>query len=134
PASHIIGVLSLDDVKASDPGADVNAHALGDLGLDGKAGLLQGKVRAGHGRLNEPAHLLHFFFFDELEGVKAFEFGGNRRGKTVGVKLRDRAYAAPAGQDVFPAFLRADPDSAYQPHARHNNSSCQNLTPPDQYS
>ena len=125
-------MLPLDDVEASDPGADVNAHALGDLGLDGKASLLQGKLRARQGHLNEPAHLLHFFFFDEAEGVKALDLGGDGSGKAVGVKLGDRAYAAPSGQDVFPGFLRADADGAYQPHARHNNSSCQNLAPPDQ--
>src|SRR5439155_15537812 len=123
-------VLPLNNVEPSDPRADVNAHTLGHRRLDLEAGLLHGELGARHGHLDEPAHLLHFFFFDVLERVKALDLGGDRYAKTGGIKMRDGTHATPAGQNVFPAFLRAHTKGAHESYARHHHSSCQTSTPP----
>ena len=81
PAVQQAGVLALDHIESADPGADVDAHALGNLGRDLQARSLHGFIRRGQGQVDEAAHLLQFFFFDELQGIEILDFGGDLAGK-----------------------------------------------------
>ena len=79
-------VFALDDVEPADAGADVHADALGIVGVILQAGHLHGFIRRGEGEVDEAAHLLDFFFLDEVERVEVLDFGCNLAGELGSIK------------------------------------------------
>src|SRR6266550_2703115 len=79
-----------------------------------------GKIRAGQPNLDEARHFLEFFFFDPLEGVEVLHLAAEFAIETGSVERRDRGDAAASGEEVSPAFLRADAQRADQPNTRND--------------
>ena len=48
--------------------------------------IFNGFIGGGDGEVNEAAHLLHFFFLDELEGIEVEDLGGDLAGEGGGVE------------------------------------------------
>src|SRR5205823_10075360 len=107
-----LAMLALDDVESTDAGRNVNADfvEVGILGLPVRG--LHGKIRPRQRDLDEARHFLEFFFFDPLEGVEVFHFAGDLAVETSGVEMCDGRNAAASGDEVPPAFLRADTQRA----------------------
>ena len=55
--------------------------ALGDLRRDLQARSLHGFIRGRQGQVDEAAHLLQFFFLDELQRIEILDFGGDLAGE-----------------------------------------------------
>ena len=91
-------MLALDHVESADAGADVNADALGIFWRDLKPGHLHGFVGGGDGEVDEAAHLLDFFFLDELKRVEVMDLGGDLTGKGGRVESGNAADTALAGE------------------------------------
>src|SRR5436305_2349706 len=107
-----LAMLALDDVESTDAGRNVNAHFIEVRILRLPVGGLHGKIRPGQRNLNEARHLLEFFFFDPLEGVEVFHFSGDFAIESGGVEMCNGRNAAASGDEVPPAFLRADSQRA----------------------
>jgi hypothetical protein len=88
------GMFALDHVESADAGADVDADHLGVFGSDFQLGHLERFVGGGDGEVDEAAHLLHFFFLDELEGIEVADLGGDLAGEGGGVEGGDATDAA----------------------------------------
>src|SRR5215472_6007172 len=95
-------MLTLDDVETAHPGADVYAHTVRVFRRDFQATHLHRLISRGHGQVDEAAHLLYFFFFDEIERIEAFDFSGNLAGKPGGIEVGDPGDPTFAGHNVFP--------------------------------
>ena len=50
---------------------------------DLQAGHLHRFLRRSDGEVDEPAHLLHFFFLDEIQRVEVLDFGGDLAGEAA---------------------------------------------------
>ena len=72
PFFEQILVLALDHLESADAAADVDARALGRfrIGIDLQPRARNGEVRRRDGELDEPPHLLDFFFFDVSRWVR----------------------------------------------------------------
>jgi hypothetical protein len=118
-------MLALNDVETADAGGDVNADFVEVRILGFPVGGFYGEVRSSQSDLDEAAHFLQFFFLDPLEGIEVFDFAGDLAVKVRGIKLRDEANAALAGEEVFPGFLRADAQRADQSNTRNDYPASQ---------
>src|SRR5690349_17648647 len=107
-------MLPLDDVESTDPRPDMYSNALGIFRSDLQAGHLHCLIRGCQGQVDEPAHLFYFFFFDEIEGIEAFDLSGDLAGKAGSVEMGDLPYSAFAGQNVFPDLGGIIPNSTDQ--------------------
>ena len=78
PPSSRLHVLALDDVESADAGADVDADPLGVFRSDfrGRTSCIASS-RGRDRQVDEAAHLLEFFFFDELERIEVLDLGGD---------------------------------------------------------
>ena len=126
-AFHQRSVLALDDVESADTRADMHADVFRVLRRDLQAGHAHGFFRRRHRQVNEAAHLLYFFFLDEIQRVEIFDFGRDLAGVLGGVKLSDPADAAFARQQVPPDLISFVADRADQADPGHDNSSHQLL-------
>ena len=75
---------------------------LGDFGRDLKLGHLHRFIGGGDGEVDEAAHLLHFFFLDEIEGIEVADFGGDLAVKSGSVEPGNAVDAALAGEQSLP--------------------------------
>ncbi len=116
-------MFALDDVESADAGADVDADHLGVFGSHLELRHLHRFFRGGDGEVNEAAHLLDFFFLDELEGIEVADFGGDLAGESGGVEGGDAIDAAFAGEQGFPHCAGSMADGADQPDAGDDNAS-----------
>ena len=73
-------MFALDDVEPADAGTDVNADALRNFRRDFQAAHLHRLVGRSQREVDEAAHLLYFFFLDEIQRVEIFDFGGDLAG------------------------------------------------------
>src|SRR5437773_6526760 len=105
-------VLALNDVKSPDAGGNVNAYFVEIRIFPFPVRGLHRKVRARQRDLDEPRHFFEFFFLDPLKGVEVFHFAGDLADEAGGVEMRNRRNAAASGDEVSPAFLRADAQRA----------------------
>ena len=95
-------MFALDHVESADAGADMNSDHLGIFRRDFQLRHLHRFFGRGDGEVNEAAHLLHFFFLDELEGIEVADFGGDLAGKGGGVESGDAIDAALAREQRLP--------------------------------
>ena len=124
------GVLALDHVESADAGADVDADHLGVFGRDLQLRHFHRFVGGGDGEVNEAAHLLYFFFLDEVERVEVANLGGNLAGKGGGVEGGDAADAAFAGEQRLPYRFGSLAHGADQADAGDDDSARQIELPP----
>ena len=122
-------VFALDHFEPADAAADVDAHLFGDFRRTLQAGALEGEIRRRDGELDEPPHLLDFFFFDIIGRVEALDFSGNPAGEGSRVELRDGADAGLSRADRLPGRFGSNAKRRQQTDARHYHSSRQNGSP-----
>ena len=123
-------VLAFDDVETADAGGNVDADfvEVRIRGLPVRG--FYGEVRSSQSDLDEAAHFFQFFFLDPLERIEVFDFAGDFAVEAGGIKLRDRANAALAGEEVFPGFLRADAQRADKSNTRNDYPASQRFNAP----
>ncbi len=125
-----LAMFALNDVESADAGRNVDANLIQIRILRFPVGGLHRKIRAGQRDLNETRHLLEFFFLDPLKGVEVLHFAGNLAVEAGGVEMRDRRDATASGDEVPPAFLRADTQRADQSNTRNNYPATQGFHAP----
>ncbi len=101
-------MLALDHFEPADPAADIDSHALFVFRRDLQAGALQGEIRRRDGELDEPPHLLDFFFFDVIGRVETLDLSGDLAGEGRGIELGNTGYAGLAGANRLPGRIRAN--------------------------
>jgi hypothetical protein len=109
--------------ESADSAADVDAHVLGLCGIHAQSGRTRGAVRRRDGELNEPPHLLDFFFFDVAGWIEALDLAGDPAGKKMGVESRDRSDAASARQNALPGCFGPDAYRGQQAHTGYDHSA-----------
>src|SRR5437870_4820191 len=72
-----------------------------------QAAHFHGFITGSECQMDEAAHFLYLFFLDEIQRVKALDLGGDGAGEVGGIKMRDLAHAALAGEQVLPDLWRA---------------------------
>ena len=87
-------VFALDHVESADARADMHADVFGVFGGDLELRHLHCFIGSRDGEVDEAAHLLHFFFLDETEGVEVADLGGNLAGECGSVEPGDTVDAA----------------------------------------
>src|SRR5208282_2284954 len=122
-------MFALDDVESADARADMHADALGVFGRDLEPGHLHRFVGGGDGEVDEAAHLLYFFFLDEVKGVKVADLGCDLAGKSGGVEPGNAADAAFAGEQGLPYCAGGMADGADQADAGDDDPSRQITCP-----
>ncbi len=82
-----------------------------------------GEICASDGQLNEPAHLLQFFFGDPDEGIERVDLGRDAAVKSGCVKVGDGADAALRGQQLWPDLVGANPEMLCKtrPYTRYHD-------------
>ncbi len=120
-------MLALDNVEPADTGADVYANILRVLRRDLQAGHAHGFFRRRHCQVDEAAHLLYFFFFDEIQRLEILDLGGNLAGVLGCIKLSYPANSALTRQQVPPDLFSFVADRANQANTRDDNSPHQLL-------
>ncbi len=130
PALHQLDVLALDDIKPAHAGRNVDAHFIQVRVFRFPAGHGYSKVCAGQGHLDEAAHFFQFFFLNPLEGIEVLDLSGDLAIEVRGIEMRNRPDAALPGDEVLPAFLRADAQRADQSNARNDYPASQVLDAP----
>ena len=75
--------------------------------------------------MDEAAHLLQFFFLDELQRVEILDFSRDLAGELGCIKLRDACPAALACEQVASDLLRGVPHPADQTNASDYDPSRQ---------
>ena len=103
-------VLALDYVETANAGADVDAHLLGILGSNFEFRHLHRFIGRGEREVDEAAHLLDFFFLDEIERVEIAYFGSDLAGECGGVKCGNAVHAALARRQSLPYGLCRVPE------------------------
>jgi hypothetical protein len=116
-------VLTLNDVKTTNPGTDVDADALRIFWSDFESGLFKGLTRGGNGKVDEARHLARVLLLNELERVKVLYFGGEVDWKLRCVKASDGGHAALASEQVLPGFSCCIPNRTKQADTGDNDSS-----------
>jgi hypothetical protein len=71
--------------------------------------------------VDEAAHLLHFFFLDELEGIEVADLGGDLAGKGGDVEGGDAVDAALTGEQRLPDGVGGVADGTDQADAGDDN-------------
>ena len=87
-------MLAFDDVEPANAGTNVNAYTLLDIRSDVQAGHLHGLICGRHAQMNEAAHLLDFFFLDEIQRIEVLDFGGDGACVTCSIKAGNSGNAA----------------------------------------
>src|SRR5947209_11995682 len=75
--------------------------------------------------MNEAAHLLNFFFLDEIQRIEVFDFSGDGAGEAVRVEAGDRSNATLAGEKIRPGLRTGVAHRANQPQPRNDNPTAQ---------
>jgi len=125
-----VGMFALDDVESTDARADVHAHAFVVLRCDFQAGLFQRFVGGRDGEVDEPRHLLDFFFLDVIERVEVLDVGGDLAGEIGDVEAGNPPNAALPGQQRFPHLLGGVAHATDQAEARDYDPASQFGWPP----
>ncbi len=97
-----VDVLTFDDVKSADAGADVDADVVAIFLGDLEAGVFHGFCGSGQGEVDETAHFASLFFVHEEEGVEVFDLGGETDGVASEIKGFDLGHAASTCQQTLP--------------------------------
>ena len=118
------GMFALDDVESADAGADVHADRLGVFRRHFELRHLHRFICGGDGEVNEAAHLLDFFFLDEVEGIEVADLGGDLAGKSGSVECGDAIDAALAREQGLPHRVGGIADGADQADAGDDDPSC----------
>ncbi len=116
-------MFALDDVESADAGADVDADHLGVFRGDFQLRHFNGFVGGGDGEVNEAAHLLHIFFFDEVEGIEVEDLGCDLASEGGSVEPSDATDAALAGDDGLPDCIGGAPKGADEADAGNDDAS-----------
>ena len=80
--------------------------------------------------MDKAPHLLHFFFFDEVEGIEILDLGRYLAGKIAGVELSDAGHAALASKQPLPHFSGGVSHAADQADAGDYYPASQIYLPP----
>ena len=80
--------------------------------------------------MNEAAHLLDFFFLDEVERIEVLDFGGDGAGETRGIETCDLSHAALTGEQIRPDFSTGISHRANEAQTSDDNSTTQAYLPP----
>src|SRR5208337_606170 len=112
------GVLALDDVEAANAGGDIDTGGVRDVGRDFQPGHAHREIRAGHGELNEAAHLFQLFFGDPDEWIEAVDLGGDAAIECGAIEMSDRADAALPGEQLWPNLVGANAQRTDQTYTR----------------
>src|SRR5260370_17644199 len=107
----------------------MHADVLRVFGRDLELRHLHCFVSRGDGEVDEAAHLLHFFFLDELEGIEVADLAGNLAGEGGGVELGDAVDTALAREQALPHCVGGITHGAYQADAGNDHPPFP-LTPP----
>src|SRR5579862_939048 len=110
-------MLALDDVESADAGSDMYAHPFFIFRSDLQAGGFKSFIGSGDGKVNEPRHLLDFFFLDVLQRVETFDFGRNLAGEAAHIETCDALHPRLTGKQGLPHVLRGITHSANQSKA-----------------
>src|ERR1019366_6851133 len=129
-AFHQRGVLALDDVKAAYARADVDADVLRVFRRHLEARHVDGLGGGGQREVNEAAHLLQFFFLDEVERVEVLHLGRDGTGILRRVKECDGGNPTGAGQQACPHCLGGVADTANHSKTGDNDSAAHAYFPP----
>jgi hypothetical protein len=73
--------------------------------------------------VNEAAHLLHFFFLDELQRIEIADFGSDLAGKCGGIKSGNSVDATLTGKQSLPDRIRGIAYGADQANAGNYDPS-----------
>ncbi len=76
-AIQIFRMLALDDVESADARSDVDAGSVGEFRCDLKPGHANREIRRSHRQMDEPRHLLDFFFLDPVQRIETLHFAGD---------------------------------------------------------
>ena len=123
-------MLALDDIESANTGANVDANHLRVFRRDLKLRGFEGLVGGGDGEVNEAAHLLHFFFFDEVQRVEVANLGGDLASIGGGIKCGDAADTALSGLQGLPDLAGRIAQGADQADAGDDNPPWQFICPP----
>ena len=80
-------------------------------------------IGGGDGEVNEAAHLLHFFFLDELEGIEIADLGCDLAGESGGVESGNAINAALAREQRPPHGVGSIAHRADEADARNHDPS-----------
>src|SRR5437879_3534618 len=116
-------VLALDDLEPADAAADIDAYALFVLFAHLEAGAGHGAFSGRDAKLNEPPHLLDFFFLDVAMRIETLHFAGYLATEIGGVEGRNPRDAALAVAYGLPSVLGADPYGRNQADTCYNHSA-----------
>ena len=112
-------VLPLDHLESADAAADVDADALGLFAVVTlKPDACNAKSARRDGELDEPAHLLDFFFLDVIRRVEVLHLAGDSASEVGGVEGGDGGDPARALLDGLPDCFRADTNRSQQDRHR----------------
>src|SRR5208282_13045 len=123
-------MFALDHVESADARANVHAYALGVFGRDLELGHLHRFIGGGDGEVDEAAHLLYFFFLDEIEGIKVADLGGDLAGKGRGVEPGNASDATFASDQSLPPRAGGMAHGADQADAGDDDPTRQIESPP----
>src|SRR5512142_2518171 len=123
-------MLALDDVESADTRPNVHAHAFVIFGCDLQAGGCDCLIGRGDGEVNEPRHLLYFFFLDVIQRVEVFDLGCDLTGEVAGVEHGNPPNTTPACEQGLPRFCRGIAYIADNAQACNYDPACQIISPP----
>ncbi len=118
-------MLALDHVESADAGADMDADSLGVFIRDLQLRHLERFIRRSQREVDEAAHLLNFFFLDEVQRVKVADFGGDLARICGCVKGGNTVDAALSRQQRGPHLGGGVTERADHADAGNNDSACQ---------
>src|SRR5438270_851241 len=120
-----VRVLALDDVEPADTRTDVDTNTLRDLRSDVQSGHLHRFICRRHAQMNEAAHLLNFFFLDEIQRIEIFDFSGDRAREPARVEAGDRGNATLARQKIGPGLRTGVAHRANESQSSNDNPTAQ---------
>src|ERR1017187_1742330 len=120
-------MFPFDHIESADAGADMDASPVRNVIGDLQARSFHGLVGGGQGQVNEAAHLLEFFFLDEIERIEVFDLSSDLTGELSRIELRNPGYATLSGKQALPNFFRGIAYSTNQPDPSDHDPSSQLL-------
>jgi hypothetical protein len=109
-------------LESANARTDVNAGGIRKLRSNFQLGLLHREIRSGERQLDESPGFLQFFFLEPVQRLEIFHFAGDAAIECRRIKMRNRADAALAREQVAPDFFGSNAATAHQAYAGDNNA------------
>src|SRR5580692_12232011 len=120
-------MLTLDHVEPADSGSDMHSSPGRNFFRDLETRGFHGLVGRGQGQVDEPPHLLQFFFLDEIQRIEVLYFGCDLASELRGVEMSNPGDPAPAREQVSPNLFGGVAHPADQANASNYDPSRQLL-------